>query len=100
MRERRGSLAAGFAALGTGRVLILVLTAVTLLLAVLAAECLHDAERRDRPGLLTDLLTKRHFAYLPNRLNCRGHNNSAWVVVNRVRSDTDGVGLFGPRRGK
>ena len=66
MRERGGNLAAGFAALNGGRNLILLLTGVTVMLAVLSAAPLGPALQQAFAGTLAgDHILKNHPSFAP-----------------------------------
>jgi hypothetical protein len=66
MRERGGNLAAGFAALRGGRSLILLLTGVTVVLAVLSAAPLGPALQQSFAGTLAgDHILKNHPSFAP-----------------------------------
>lgn len=66
MRNRRSSLGAGFAALSSGRLLVLLLTGVTVVLAILAAAPLGPSLRESFGGTLAgDHVLKNHPSFAP-----------------------------------
>lgn len=66
VRERRGSLGAGFAAIGSGRLLVLILTVATLVLAVLAAAPLGPSLKDALGGTLAgDHILNNHPSFAP-----------------------------------
>jgi hypothetical protein len=66
VRNRRSSLGAGFAALSSGRLLVLLLTGVTVVLAILAAAPLGPSLRESFGGTLAgDHILKNHPSFAP-----------------------------------